>query len=465
MPVLQLVWRAVPIAAAAVLVLLYGHILRPIWYDEFVYYVLGSYSDLGAIWAVFRETAGGENQGQTGVFQVALGVILGTFGGSLVSLRILSVAATVVFLASALLFLRMKGLRTFGLVAFLALVAGSPQFMYYSVEARVYLPLAAACSLVLSMYSLPAEQKRQPWARVITWVAVLALAVIHPYAAIYLPLIVTFTYVDDSLEQRHSLSVKAWLTWAGWQRMTGAAVVYVVLASQTWLRGQAGFSADPWEFLDRPLWLELLHEHLVPVFTTWTALTQWGLLLALAVIGAVVMNGPRSLWVELRMPLLLMGMALGASILLVALSFTQGFWIISRQWIASIGLVLIAFSWLLWKLWLTLSRIRRSFGLTFAVVATAIIILNVAPIAVWQLSNLKGSIADFPVQVEGNYSQAALKSRIEAGDEISTRDWVRFAHQNTVIGGRVWDEFQNYYGRAEATSYNVIVDPDQLTIQ
>ena len=146
----------------AVILFLYSGIWRPIWFDEFLHFAMG-----GMTWEYALKTVDYTtievNHGQTGVYMLLDWLLLQAFGASAVALRLPSLLAAALLLAAAVTFLRRRGFGYGWQYLVLLALAAHTALIWFTGEARPYMPLAAAGVAVLAYYQYDASSRRRPW--------------------------------------------------------------------------------------------------------------------------------------------------------------------------------------------------------------------------------------------------------------------------------------------------------------
>ena len=451
-----------PYAAGVSLVALYSDALRPIWYDEMVFFVLGGLSDPNELLEVILETSWNVNQGQTGTYMGLVYASLKFFGASLISLRLVSMLFALVLVFASIMYLRRQGLSWPWQLLFVILLAGATTLMPFVAEARVYIALAALVVVGLLYYSFSIQERRGVL-RIVGWIAVLLLAVMHPYAAVYLPLIIAFGYLTRP-SRSEPTTLRGLLAWANVRLVVTSTLLYLLVAAFTWLRGTAGFDRDPWEWLDRPLPAELAFHHLTPFFINVTTGALWLIVIASSLLYLFSRSGRRNLRGTIRHPLLLLALAVAASGVVTVLSLSQGFWILPRQWIASMALSTIAATWFLQRVWQAMEGDSRLLARSFISAVLLIAIASVFQVSQKRLDTWIVSIQNYPIEISPRFSQQDLVAQIRSGRKISDKEWILYSHANTVQGGTVWPEFSRYYLNRDWSGFTVVTDPYQMTI-
>lgn len=451
-----------PFVAGVALVLLYSHFLRPIWYDEMVYFVLAGLDNPLELATAIHETTSSINQGQTGIYMALIFTSLKSFGASLLSLRAVSIAFGLLLVATSLLFLHRKGVSWMWQLVFLVLLSGATTLMLFVSEARVYMALASLSTSVLLFYSYSPVDRR---VRVVLfgWIVVLSLAVMHPYAIVYLPLLILFGYLSAP-ENRGSLSLRGLIRWSRPALTLTALALFLAVALATWSRGTAAYEFDPMEWIDRPFLLEVAYQLLPAIMAQPVTLVTWIVVGVAAGVFITTSDLARGEAHDLWAPALLLLLALLATLVISASSLQQGFWILPRQWAASAALGILGFTWLLERAWRVILKESTTAATSFRFAVTVLAVASALPMAQAQLDRWIITYQNYPVAVPSEFTQENLEQRLASGDFLSEKDWIRFAHINTVKGGAVWSEFGHYYRDRDWSDFTVVTEPAELTI-
>lgn len=453
---------ALPFIAGIGALLLYSHFLRPLWYDEMVYFVLGGLDSPKQLFAVLRETSSNINQGQTGVYQTLVWLSLKSFGASLLSLRIVSMLFGLLFIITSLIYLRRQGLNWSWQLIFVLLLSGSATLMLFVSEARVYISLVGLTTSALLYYSFDSTDRGR-WIEAFGWITVLLLAVIQPYAALYLPLVIVFGWLTRR-NKRVQRGIRGLVNWSNPLKIVVASLLYLVTALLTWLQGTASFSNDPWETISRPLPLEILQEHLLAVMTQRSTAIVWVWLILIAIVFVALRTRSAITATEVAPPIILFALSVAASLSISLLSLSQGFWILPRQWIASIALALIAFVWFLHSIWRLLKDTSPLLATSYQVAIALIALASVFSFAHFQASKWIISVRTIPETTFSSYTQQELSELILSGERLPEKEWIRFAQANAIQGGPVWQELGHYYLDRDWSDFEVVIDPMQLTV-
>ena len=447
------------VALSCVLLGLYSSWNRPLWYDEMVYFVLGGFDSTRDVLHVVSETTTNVNQGVTGAFMVLDYWSLSAFGAHLWALRLPSLFFGAYFLLAGAIFLRGRGVSWIGVWALPVLLVGQQTLMYYAGEARTYMPLVAAVVGVLAYYFTPFDQRKKVGAVVLGWSAVLIGVLFHPYFALYWPVILGFAALVQGQWRRL-------LTFANPLLVLVGSAIYFVVGSLTWLRGNAVTQdLDPFFWLQDPLWRAITAQLFQGIYNQRLFVVAFGVLILITAVLSV--RSRQDVGLTFRVwwpPLLLITLAWSLALAVSLVSLQQQFWIIPRQWIASIALVAVGIVWF-WSV--ALHRVGKVVGRPIAIVMTVavggLIAATSLPATLDQIRKLQEwaafrsatSIAKLP-----DREDLALELRAqESGQATPIPDeiWVEFANANASRGGEVWPEFAQYYAGRDWSTF-VIVD-------
>lgn len=452
------------VVASIILLVLYSSWNRPLWYDEMVYFVLGGFDSTTEVLRVIDQTTTNVNQGVTGAYMLLSYWSLELFGAHAWALRLPSLLFATYLLFVSAIFLRGRRVGWWGLAALPVLLMGQETLMYYAGEARTYMPLAAATVGVLAYYFIPLSERRRWGPRLLGWSAVIIGVLFHPYFALYWPLILVFAI---TVKGKWSMAIR----FANPALVAVGTIVYFTVAAFTWLRGTARTEAlDPYIWLGDSLAWAIPSKlvQFVYVQRPLIALTVLTVLLTLILVA----RGKGIRWMATRWwpPLLLITLAFLASWILAAISIVQGFWIIQRQWIASIALVSVGIIWF-WSR--ALASVRVSSGKTPAVVVrflvgTTITLSAISP-AVDQLSSLlewqdNPLIGDEAQQLsEADLNREIQRTHGSKRPPLEEFEWISYSNANIGEGGDVWRAFRHYYLDRDWTSFVIRDQPVQGT--
>lgn len=422
---------------------LYAPIGKPLWIDEFLHFVLGSYVSLKDAASVVYKTIVEINHGQTGVYMLADYLLLKVFGASGWALRAPSILSGGLLLIAALNFLRTKGVGVGGQSALLIAYAGQINLMSYMSEARPYMPLAAAVVGVLAYYANTLEQRSSLSIKLLGWGSVMLGALMHPYFCVYWYALVFFSYVIWAIENSKTIKIKEIIVFSNPGLILAGSIAALAIGSVSWLRGRTiSFEFDPFQWITQGLWVEFT------TFSHFAFIPNARIYIAIALILPIIyMVVPKSVAKELRSmlgPAMLMILALSISIFLGYVSYTQKYWILHRQWIASEALIPISLVW-------SMAVIVKKISVNYLWVTKFVWMILIAYLMYTVMPIVQPKIKSQLSALQTN--QAARLDRANHREQSihvpqNNEEWVKLANENVHEGKDVWAVFQHFYGEA-----------------
>jgi hypothetical protein len=420
---------------------LYARLGRPIWTDEFLHFAFGAFSNTNEAWQAIAKSISFINFSQTGVYMLVDFWLLKIFGASAFALRLPSLLSSGFMLLSAIIFFENK---SFSLLWKIMLVLGflaHNELMKFSSEARPYMPLAAAAVGLLAYYSTPCESRRR-WVSLLGLASVLLGALFHPFFPVYWVGILIFLYGVSVVEKKTSLSVRGVAQFSNPWLVALGIIVYAVVAELSWLPRRADLGFDPFEFVHKEDFIKVFawahFDFIIPIYKGYgfdSRIIPPLLMLAVAAVYPFLPTRWRDRIQPILPPVALLVLALGLSLLLSYLSYLSHYWILYRQWIASMALVVIAIVWFFAEVARQISLHSRLFGL--AVVAVLLCVFSVTIIRI--IPSRSSELLPLARRDVGNLN----------GQEGPTPSgyvaWVALANQNIAAGGPVWTVFRRFY--------------------
>lgn len=315
---------------------------KGIWIDEVVQFALGAADSTAQAWRMFHSTAGTLNHGQTGLYYMLDHWLLRAFGASTFWLRFPTfVCALWLFFGMRHLFNQWKLPFHWQLWGFLT-VSATPTLTFYMSEARPYLPLAACVIGALAYYYTPIEARKRPAARALGWGSVIVGAMMHPYFAVYWLYVTCIPYVQRLLENSERPSVRAFLAHANLRLSVTGTILYFTVAAVTWLGHPAGkMNMNPFEWL--PKEVPFVYQVLLAHFQVFDGGGVVAFLFVFAFSGLALwsVNAVKKHYPALVGAQLLGIGALALTSLVSYMSYRVNYWIVHRQWIASVALSVV----------------------------------------------------------------------------------------------------------------------------
>jgi hypothetical protein len=242
---------------------------------------------------------------------------------------------------------------------------GAQSFLMYFVgEARPYLPLAATVCAIAFYYSLPLFTRQRPIFATIGWSTMLIGVMNHGYFIGYLIALAGFFYFADVYLGESKLNFRQFFKWTNpWLISTAIFVALLVRGVSAIRVGSPDlFTRDQqWDFI-RPygglinVWVDNHLQFLpLPQSAASTILIAFALASALVFAWSVRNTYLRPLFVALAYMWLALFLTLG----LVLVSWVTGYQILNRQWVASLAITPVAFTWICAEISRLLSGARR----------------------------------------------------------------------------------------------------------
>jgi hypothetical protein len=442
--------RILPFLLALYVVLLQASYRRPLWIDEVTHFVFGAEPSTTEAWALFLSIASTIQHGHTGTYIMLDYWLLNFIGIDPLYLRLPSILSGLfVFLASIILF-RTLGFSVLWQIILVLALCGQHMLLYFLAEARAYIPIAAASvGLLLFYVAYPKYPTRRAWL-LLGVVSALLGASMHPYFAVYWPAVCLVAYVHRLATTEEPASLRGLILFSRpWLVALGAGL-YLLLAALTWLRGHPTFNFDPFQWL-RPggtfsyftdfSHTQFLHGRYLRalVFT------------AIVVLGAILIPARlRGRMGRLWAPILLMVLSIAISLLLGWISYRVNYWILPRQWVASVALFAIGTVWLWAEAAKACSRLSPLLGLTAAAIAASLVFGQAAEIHRTRLAEWRAQRAE-PSQAPSAADCVPVTRLDTSGMTNDQRNevFVELANRNVACGGHVWPVFRRYYRGGE----------------
>jgi hypothetical protein len=205
---------------------------------------------------------------------------------------------------------------------------------------------------------------------------------------------------------------------------------------------QPHLTLDPFKYIGNALLYNVIFCHFEFLFGT--ARPSRAIILIFAALGAgaiTILALARSSCRSLLSPLALIFGALLLSGVLSLMSYHAHYWILQRQWVASIALACVGTVWLCAVgAELLPARARRSAGIAVAIFAAfraeAAVVAQFQRTDTWHAEQSTIAL---------NAGHVSLDQLRPAGDEAANAEWVALANQNVLVGGPVWPIFQRFY--------------------
>lgn len=416
---------------------------RPIWIDEFLHFALGSHRTTTEAWDTIRQSILTFNHGQTGIYMILDYWLLQVFGASRFWLRFPSILSGLMVFASSTYLFHLWGMPFFWKIIGILALFSQGTLMFYLGEARPYMPLVAATIGTLAYYTASVTQRKNSILLRTSGIFFVILGVLfHPYFSIYWLTICLFTFIQKWIESedKYQLSINAFTQHIDIPLSIFGSSVYFVLGYSTWLRGRPEFSFDPFEWLKKDslssVFLDLGHMQFI------RGAVYPFLAIVISIIFLAIFS-PRLRHTSLKFllpPTILLVLTFSISIFLSFTSFLQNYWILPRQWVASMALTALASVWLAYVIF----KIFANFHIFVAILWLGVFCTPV-------LANTQETFnLNFPhliraiIPIHLNYPNPLI-SEYSLKLPTNNDEWVNLANENILQGGAVWSVFRSYY--------------------
>ena len=242
------------------ILILYMGLWRGIWFDELLHFALGGMTFEYVIKTIDYTTMH-VNHGQTGVYFLLDWILLQITGASATALRLPSLVSGFVLLVSSSLFLRAKGFSWRWQAVALAALGANESLMFYTGEARPYMPLAASAVAMLAFYALPASDRRKWWGWCLGLFGFIFGATIHPYWAVMWGLVAFFSVAVTPGSGIWPFEWSRLLRFVAPVYVSVGLVLYLTIGQLTWMRRIINFGWPDSIYSWGSLWNALVQGH------------------------------------------------------------------------------------------------------------------------------------------------------------------------------------------------------------
>jgi len=224
------------------------------------------------------------------------------------------------------------------------------------------------------------------------------------------------------------------------------ASIYLMLSYATWFSHHPTLAYDPFQLIK---YTDLVRVFMVThiQFLPYGDSQYFALLIGLSVVTFALVSLRWHIWKVLVGPLLLLYAALAASIAISLSSYLNHYWILQRQWIASVAICTIAAVWYAAEFSKVAAEKRGN--TRYAAMIVSVVLVGClyrltlhanqqwTRIQGWQVeqAQIKASLSLLPPDASATLKQYPLP----------LLDWVRLGTQNMAAGGPVWPVFKRFY--------------------
>lgn len=407
---------------------------KPIWLDEAFHFAMGSMSFKEALQTIDYTTIE-ISHGQTGIYMLLDWVLLKLFGANLFVLRLPSIVAAGILLWAAIVFLKGRGANCFWQLVGIFAIAAIPMFQQYLGEARPFMPLAGSAVAMLAYFSAPLSKRRDLSVVTLGASGLLLGSLFHPYWIYFLALTMAVGYLVRALDGSRPSGLVSFWRFAGGSLTLASLALFVFIGQLTWMRRVRSFDLAPSEIMPDPSawWAVFIQDHTFKRFPN-----IWLVLLGFGMVSLILMYRrgiPSSFFGPITLFLLAVCSSLGIS----AISYSRGYFLYERQWIAGVVLSSLAITWFFVEI--SKQSVRKldwiSHVPSFIYALFVFFLFIQSSIGQLQLRN----------DWAAGLSEVAVENRSSADIMASLDDeaLVYGANVNAVRGGEVWPEFTDWY--------------------
>ena len=420
------------------LIVFYASIGRPLWIDEFLHFAFGGFTSTLSAWHAITHSIRAFNFGQTGIYMLVDYWLLKLFGANLLALRLPSILSAGLMLWAGFEFLSRRRYGGLWQVNLLVCYLGQQTLMYYTGEARPYMALAGASVGAFTYYILAPEERGSRSVRILGWLSILWGAAIHPYFAFYWLSLYVFGFLVTVYEKRAAFSWKSAISHLNLPLSVTGSVIYFGIGFATWMVHQPKLNFDPFQWVSRAKLYETFVE--ISHFQFLGNLgSSWLLFIGILCFVHLCLNAEaKTLSKRLLPPCLLIGVAMLLSAYVSWESFRHHYWILQRQWVASLALIPVAFIWLCAELTNLISRVSAVSRWLFPTLCLAVITYNSYPQTIDQSHS-------FLTAILNRHSSEPFVAPPPDSVPRDNDEWVALANQNVQSGGPVSPFFQIFY--------------------
>lgn len=384
-----------------------------IWTDELAHFAIGAFDRFfDALLAALHAIRYGQSHNQTAVHMMVDWGMLRMFGASAFWMRFPSLVSFAwILLAAGLAFQRWNLPARWKFLGFLAL-GFNPWLREQAYEARPYLPFAAGMMGTWVFLTADPISRKRAWFRLFGALSLLLASTIHPYFGPYLAVLCLFLFMTRKGGRLQDVFE--------WKWILASSLLYLFIGKVTWLSREMHFTWDPFQWIGHGF-------SAVRVFFSahLQALASMKTVFLAAVVGAFILSfrNPRFRSFRNSEAFHWFALAFFLSLALSLSSYWNGYWILQRQWIASIALANIALPGLGYGMERALER-RFPKRLLLLVVGVGI------------LFSATRELKQFTQGLRDGWPHLSDQEAPNVLNEMN---------RNVDAGGEVWGRFRTYY--------------------
>jgi hypothetical protein len=424
----------------AVILAAYSSFGRPIWLDELFHFAMGGMTFEYAVKTVDYSTIE-VGHGQTGVYLLLDWWLMQGFGANSVALRLPSLIAGAVLLVAAVTFIRRKGLGYWWQALVLVVLAGHSFLMYFTGEARPYMPLVASSVAMLAYYAYPRADRKAVAPRVLAVFGFLIGSTFQPFWIYMVVFILAFSVWAAWVSGDLDLKWREILVFTSPGFLLSGMALFLVVGELTWMRRILYLNFEPWVHIGGSF-SEAARYFLADHFSGGGISVLWASgisVLTLVVLGVTRFNGARLLLPAFVLLLVAVLTSLAAS----GIALWRTYWVLERQWVAGIAIACIASVWFFGELY---SLARRNQTPIILIPVGLFVILSLVTMAVTMRAEAEKLLVGYPAARAAIIDDGRPPPELGIG-QYGGMDGVEAANLNIARGGPVWIEFIDWYNR------------------
>jgi hypothetical protein len=436
---------------AITVVILYCALDKPIWFDEVFHFSLGGFSSVDSAWHALKPTLADMNHGQTGFYMMLDYFLLKLFGASSFALRLPSILSAIWLLASALIIIKYLKFGLLWQILILSAFFSQYTLMSYTMEARPYMPLAAASVGITAYYYAPTHLRKRLDIKLIGWGSVVLGSLMHPYFSLYWCALFCTGYLHRINNTFQRITLSTIVDHLNPVMFLTGITIFFGIGSLSWMQGSPDFGSlglDPFQWVKLSQFPRLLFKtHFEFIHFAIIAKVILALFFLIPIVWLFVPSRNKNNFHPLLSPTILFFISIILALLISYLSYSRGFWIIQRQWIASLALVPIATVWLAGELARLAKPRHWIFGFlvmlvfTILIISPTIIHIDKHLYQIEEIANKK--------RIQNKSYKLPPVNHLEQLKRIDIYEFIKIANKNIQMGGPVWPYFKYFYTRDE----------------
>ena len=437
---------------AITVVILYCVLDKPLWFDELVGFCVGGFSSIDSAWHAIKQ-ATNANFGHTNIYVILDYFLLKLFGASSFALRLPSILSSLWLLASAITIIKYLKFGLLWQILILSAFLSQYNLMLFTIEARPYIPLAAASVGIAAYYYAPTHLRKRLDIKLIGWGSVVLGSLMHPYFSLYWCALFCTGYLHRINNNFQRITLSTIVDHLNPVMFLTGITIYFGIGSLSWMQGSPDFQSDlfrmdPFQFVKLSEFPSLFFwNHFEFIHFTVIIKVILALFCLIPIAWLFVPSRNKKNFHPLLSPIILFFISIILALLISYISYLRSYWIINRQWIASIALVPIATVWFAGELARLANSRHWIFGFSVMLVFTLLIILPTIIHIDKHLYQIE-KIAN-EKRIQNQSYRLPPVNQLEQLKRIDIEEFIKMANKNIQIGGPVWPYFKYFYTRGE----------------